>query len=110
MSSSSRSLSFTEVILRRWLKPSISCRVILCTLSFRDCDALVLSVDARRLRNSKEDFRNTTSPSEGCISDHTPLSNSNSVSDSGLTKVSYMREVYVVVRESQMEKTEPLLS
>ena len=40
---------------------------------FRDCDALALRVDARRLRNSKEDFRNRPSPSKGCISDHTPL-------------------------------------
>ena len=55
-------------------------------LSFRDCRAAVLSMEARGLRNSKEDLLNTSAPSEGCFSDHNRLRNSNSVSDSGLKK------------------------
>ena len=65
------------------MNPSISCLAILCTHSFRECEALVLSACARRLRNSKEDFLNNSSLSEGYISDHIPLRNSKSVSDNG---------------------------
>ena len=78
------------------MKPSNSCRATLCTLSFRDFKIAVLSVEAKRLKNSKADILITTVLSEGCISDHTPLRNSNSASDSGLNKVS-MREIYVFV-------------
>ena len=80
------------------MKPSISCQAILCTFFFRDCDALALKMDMRRLKNSKEDFRNTPSLSKASISDHTPLENSRSVSDSGLNKVSYIKQLYVFVR------------
>ena len=62
---------------------SISCRAILCTLSFRECKALVFSAGARRLKNSKDDFLSNPSLSDGCISDHVPLRNSNSLSDNG---------------------------
>ena len=64
-----RLASFTELmfIVRKWVKPSISCRVILCTLPRRDCEALTLRVDARLFRNAKEDFRNTPSLSKVCF-------------------------------------------
>ena len=86
ISSSFKSASLTELIyiLRSWVNPSISCRLaILCTLSFLDCEILVFSAGAMRLRNSKEDFLNSPSLCEGCISNHIPLGNSKSVSDSG---------------------------
>ena len=55
---------------------------------FRDCKATLFSVDAKLFRNSDDDFLNEPALSEGCNSGHTPLRNSNSVSDSGLNNVS----------------------
>ena len=91
------------------MKLSISCRAISCTCSFRDCKAAVLSVVGRRLKNSKEDLLNTLALSEVCI-DYTPLRTSNSVSDSGLNKVSYIREIYVFVWGLQIKRIEPFVS
>ena len=71
---------------------------------FRDCDAVGLRLDARRLRNSREYFRNTPSMSKGCISDHTPLRNSNKVPDSGLKKsVIHQRGICVCYRITNEE-------
>ena len=67
-------------------------------------------MDARRLRNSKEDLRNTPSRSEGCISVHIPLRNSNKVSESGLNNVSYIREVYLSESGSRTKRIEPVVS
>ena len=52
------------------MNPSTSYLTVLWTLSFQECAALSLSVGQSRLKNSKEDFLNTLSLSEGCISDH----------------------------------------
>ena len=95
ISSSFKSASVTELIyiLRKWVNPSISCLAILCTLSFQECEALVCSAGARRLRNSMKDFLNNPSLSEGCNSDHIPLRNSNNVSYTGWKRVSYISEI-----------------
>ena len=90
--------------------PSISCRAIICTLSFRDSKAAIFSAVARRLRKLIEDFLNAATLFKGWISDHTPTRNSNSVSDSGLKRVSYMREIFVFVRGSQIKRIEPFVS
>ena len=46
---------------------SFSCLAILRTLFFREGEALALSAVASRLRNSKEDFLNIPSLSEGYL-------------------------------------------
>ena len=73
-------------VLIRLVKPSISCLAILCTLSFRDCEAVVFSVNAKRFRNSDDDFLNTSVRSEGRNFVHTTLKKSNIVSDNWLKK------------------------
>ena len=68
------------------MKPSTYCLAILCTLSFRVFKAVVFNNAARRFINLNDDFLNALTLSEGCNSDHTPLKNSNNVSDNGLNK------------------------
>ena len=60
----------------------------LCKLAFLDCTAAVFNVDARRFRNSNDDFVNAPALSEVCNSVHIPLKNSNNVSGSGVINVS----------------------
>ena len=67
---------------------------------FCDCKAAVLSVVARPLTNSKEDYQNTPALSACCNFDNTLLRKSNIKSDEGLNKMSCMRETYVFVRGS----------
>ena len=85
VSASDKSVTFAELmfVYISQLKPSICCLEVFCTHFF-----VIVMQRYIMLKLASYEFLIAPVLSEGFISVHTPLRNSNSMSDSGLRKVS----------------------